>query len=110
MQTTVIDEAAKVHPNSWWWLKADGCNLVSGLSESTRSDWSGDVDLNDGKLAELREVYQKRLDFTDTIGLIPRRNRADMSNDLTCCSEHLSDDIKFLTQSKCHSVLFLFVI
>ena len=79
---------------------------MSGLSESTRSDWSGDVDLNDGKPAELREVYQKRLDFVDTIGLIPRRNRADISNDLTSCSEQLSDDIKFLTQSKCHSVLF----
>jgi len=28
----------------------DGCDVVSGLGESTRHIWSADVDLADGKL------------------------------------------------------------
>ena len=30
-------------PNSWFWIKGDGCDLVSGLSESTKMEWTGDV-------------------------------------------------------------------
>lgn len=41
-----------VHPDSWWWVKADGVDLVPGLGESMRREWSGDVDLNDGSLQE----------------------------------------------------------
>ncbi len=70
-------------------MKTDGANLVSGLGESTRSEWSGDVDLNDGKLAKLRELYQSRLDHSDTIGLDERRNRADMDVDLNTIVEQL---------------------
>ncbi len=46
-QTT---EASQAHPGSWWWLKADGCDITIGLRESTKLEWSGDVDLNDGSL------------------------------------------------------------
>ena len=35
LQTYVLDEGAKHHRDSWWWVKADGCDL-SGLAESTR--------------------------------------------------------------------------
>ena len=24
-----------------WWIKADGCDIVSGLEESLRSEWNG---------------------------------------------------------------------
>ena len=47
----MLDEAAKHHPNPWWWLKADGCDITSGLAESMRGVWTGDVDLNDGGLS-----------------------------------------------------------
>ena len=36
LQTNVLDEGAKHHRDSWWWVKADGCDLISGLAESTR--------------------------------------------------------------------------
>lgn len=46
----MLDEAVQSHPNAGWWVKkADGTDLVSGLGESIRGEWSGDVDLNDGK-------------------------------------------------------------
>ena len=49
---SVLDEAAKLHPDTWWWVKADGVDLVCGLGESMRGIWSahGDVDLADGSL------------------------------------------------------------
>lgn len=57
----MLDEAAKHHPDTWWWLKADGCDIVSGLAESMRGVWSGDVDLNDGNLHQQYKLYQDRL-------------------------------------------------
>ncbi|XP_065904934.1 uncharacterized protein [Dysidea avara] len=66
---TVIEEAAKSHPNSWWWLKADGCDLNKGLKESARLQWSGDVDLNDGNLKKQYEKYRTRLEVAAKVGL-----------------------------------------
>ena len=60
-QTAILDEAHKVHPNSQWWIKADGCDLVSGLGESVQQVWSGDVDLADGKVQKMHDAYLKRL-------------------------------------------------
>ena len=60
-QTHVLDEAVKCHPDEWWWVKADGCDLNSGLAESTRGVWTGDVDFNDGALDKQYRKYNDRL-------------------------------------------------
>ena len=39
----------------------DGCDLVSGLEESVRSEWNGDVDLDTGELQMLHSTYFDRL-------------------------------------------------
>ena len=39
-----------------------------------RGQWSGDVDLNDGKLNLLQEQYQRRLEEVSHIGLGERRS------------------------------------
>lgn len=57
-----------VHPDSWWWVKADGVDLVPGVGKSMR-EWSGDVDLNDGSLQEQYNAYIQRLDFIKNLGL-----------------------------------------
>ena len=54
MQYSVLEEAAHAHPNAWWWIKADGADLLSGLGESVKGEWSGDVDLNDSGFTEVR--------------------------------------------------------
>ena len=46
----MLDEAVKVLPNEEWWIKSDGCDVIPGLTESVRLEWSGDVDLGDGSL------------------------------------------------------------
>ena len=48
----MLEGAKRRNPNAMWWVKADGCDLVQGLKQSTRLIWSGDVDLDNGKLQE----------------------------------------------------------
>ena len=46
----VLDAAALAHPNCWRQIKMDGVDLVVGLGELLRLQWSGDVNLNDREL------------------------------------------------------------
>ena len=61
LQFAVLDDAAKHHPDAWWWLKADGCDINQGLKESLQRQWSGDVDLNDGSLQKQYDDYINRI-------------------------------------------------
>ena len=92
---TVIEEAAKSHPNSWWWLKADGCDLNKGLKESARGQWSGDVDHNDGSLQKQFESYKSRLDIAATIGLNGGKEVA--LKDLDKAKDEISKDLQYVT-------------
>ena len=49
----MLEEANAAHPSAWWWIKADGADLLSGLGESVKGEWSGDIDLNDGSIQQL---------------------------------------------------------
>ncbi len=44
-------------PDDEWWIKSDGCDVISGITESMRLEWGGDVDLGDGKLQAQRKEY-----------------------------------------------------
>lgn len=42
----MLDEiVANSPPNSSWWIKGDACDVVSGLGESVKGVWTGDVEL-----------------------------------------------------------------
>ena len=71
LKVNVLDEASKFSANqdSWWWLKADGCDVLKGLKESTRLEWSGDVDLADGSIQKQHEKYKQHLDHAGNVGL-----------------------------------------
>ena len=69
VQYSVLEEATCAHPNGWWWIKADDVDLLSGLGESVKGEWSGDVDLNDGSTQQLYKSYRKQLDFLDGISV-----------------------------------------
>lgn len=94
MQTTVLDDAARAHPDSWWWLKADGCDITKGLMESTKLQWSGDVDLNDGSLQKQYKAYRERLAFAAKLGL--DGERTDVIGQLTQVLADISDDLDFI--------------
>ena len=97
MQMSVLQEAAQTHPNTWWWLKADGCDLMSGIMESRSLKWNGDVNLNDGKLQEQYRVYRQQLEFVNSIGLGGRRRTP---KDLQDVSKELQDDLDFIHTGK----------
>ena len=63
---------------------------MSGLSESVRGEWSGDVDLNDGTLQRSYEAYQQRLELIERLGVGERAHREAVAEDL----HHLSDTSK----------------
>lgn len=84
---TVLDNAVKSDPDGWWWIKADGVDVVKGLGESTRGLWWGDVDLNDGKLQQLQLE----------MGL---KDRANGETDLEAILEFTKTDSEFLHRSK----------
>ena len=51
-----------------WRLKADSCDLTAGLFEFVHGKWSGDVDINDGKVTELYQLYQSHQKFCECLG------------------------------------------
>ena len=95
-----ISVAASVHPNSWWWIKADGCDVVSGLTESVSGEWSGDVNLYPETLEKLFKEYKERLKFLDGLGLLDRADDLVVQSDLTIAKEQIISDVKFSTTGK----------
>ena len=101
IQLSVLDEAAHTHPNCWWWIKTDGCDLVSGLGESVRGEWSRDVDLNDGAVQKLYTDYRQQLDFVTSIGAEGKSDHASMKEDLQLLKQRTLQDVNFVTTSEC---------
>jgi hypothetical protein len=99
----VLDEAVKHHPDTWWWLKADGCDLVKGLSESMKGVWSGDVNLDDGKLEQQYKQYQDRLSLIMSIKL--SSNRDELLGQLTSILCQLKEDVVYLLSGNLHSFM-----
>lgn len=45
----MLDRAvATFPPSTSWWIKGDAVDLVEGLCESVRGEWSGDIDCDQG--------------------------------------------------------------
>ena len=65
----VLEKVAKINPGVHWWLKGDGTDIDKGLWQSTSGEWSGDVDLNDGKLQQEYNRYKLRMEAIDSVGL-----------------------------------------
>lgn len=91
----ILDEAVRLLPDAMWWLKADGVDVVSGISESVRLEWSGDVDLNDGEVEKVRVAYLNRLKFIENIGM--NRSNDQLQHDLTVLEKELKEDLTFLS-------------
>ena len=60
-QVATLDLAVKELPDSRWWIKSDGADVVSGLMESVQNEWNGNVDLGNGALQEQYAAYCERL-------------------------------------------------
>ena len=96
MLSSVLDEAASVHPNLWWWIKPDGCDLVKGLTESVNGEWSGNVNLYPEALEKLFTEYKERVKFLDGLELKDRVNSVTVQGELATVKEQIINDIKFI--------------
>ena len=57
--------------------------------------WSGDVDLNDGKVQEMYGVYARRLSFIATLGK-ERTGRPELLADMAKLERDLIGDLSFV--------------
>ena len=89
----MLETAHKKNPNARWWIKGDACDITRGIRESVNHEWSGDVDMGDGKLKEAHKKYMKRL--SDIDNLLPHQ----LSGEL----EALRNDSTQLQKGKFHS-------
>lgn len=96
----MLDEAiATSPPGSSWWIKGDACDVVSGLGESVKGVWTGDVDLNDGKLQLLYKKYTDRKGSILALGLPDPSDRPSVMDDLSREKKCLEEDLSFITSS-----------
>ena len=87
-----MDEAARINPDAWWWLKADGCEIVKGLKESVKLQWSGDVDLADGSLQKKYDDYMKCLRMAEVVG----KNIRNAGKELSDILEDINKNLDFI--------------
>ena len=79
-------KAAKLrNPRGRWWIKADACDIKSGIRESMDHKWSGDVDMGDGKVEKQHKTYIERLEF------ISRMTRKDLPDEMEKLKAELDD-------------------
>ena len=94
-KTSVLESAVHSDPNAWRWIKADGVDVLKGLCESTKGQWSGDVDLNNGQLQLLYKQLQDQLQWIKLIGLNERRHTETITSDLKVATNYLVTDLEF---------------
>lgn len=80
-----------------WWIKADGCDIVPGLHESVKMEWSGDVDLNDKVVQERYRKYRSRLEMILELG---RSSLQNARTTLQALASSLLEDLNFLQISE----------
>ncbi|XP_021363619.1 uncharacterized protein LOC110456903 isoform X1 [Mizuhopecten yessoensis] len=93
IQTPAVKSITETNPNGRFWLKLDGTDVKESLQHSVKNIWNGDVDLNDGQLEFLRDEYQSRLDWINSIQLTTEE---DLKTSLETGLVNLELDEKFL--------------
>ena len=77
-------------------MVAESCDINKGLKETSKLEWSGDVDLTDGSLQEKYADYKKRLEMVKNVGLCEE----NMVQDLNDVVSNINKDLEFL-QNRC---------
>ena len=75
---------------------------MKGLKESTKGEWSGDVDKNDGSLSKLFQEYQSRILVAGKIGLGDRCSPQCIEADLHATLHLLDSDLTFVHSGELH--------
>ena len=79
---------------------ADSCDLTAGLFESVCGEWSGDVDINDGKVAELHQLCQSHQKFYECLGLKEPRTIPHVKAQVQEMRDTISSDLEYISTGK----------
>ena len=79
---------------------ADSCDLTAGLFESVCGKWSGDVDINDGKVAELHQLCQSHQKFCECLGLKEPRTIPHVKAQVQEMRDTISSDLEYISTGK----------
>ena len=96
LQVAVLQKLASLNPGARWWIKGDGTDVVKGLWLSVSGEWSGDVDLNDGKLQHLYTSFRDTLTWISKIGL-DTSDIAYIKKDIEKALAIISSDLNFIS-------------
>ena len=98
MQGEILDDAVKALPDAIWWIKSDGSDVIPGLTESVRREWSGDVDLGDGIVQTQHKDYLERIEVVNQISrnLHDCKDRQETLKDLKAIKKSLANDLTFI--------------
>ena len=89
-----FDQLQEANPNGRFWLKLDATDIKEALMESMRGVWNGDVDLGDGKLQELRELYNGRVNLVSSLAGYDSQRELEVG--LRQWIDELDEDVLFL--------------
>lgn len=97
-----LDEACRLHPDAKWWIKADGCDIISGLEESLQLVWNGDVDFGTSEVQLLYSLYRRRLELLDKLACDEsvKSKRKLLVQTLQQEQSTLCTDIQFIAESE----------
>ena len=97
-----LDEGSRLQPNATWWIKADVCDVISGLAESLRLEWNGDIGFGTSEVQVLYKVYRDRLNHLDRTGsdTFVDENRLFIVHTLLHEKCTISKDMEFIAESK----------
>ena len=91
----MLEELVSLSPNARWWIKGDGTDVVKGLWQSSSGEWSGDVDLNDGKLQQQFTKFCQRKERINGIGM--QESVEAIRTELTSVVDAMKDDLQFIS-------------
>ncbi len=104
-------------PDDEWWIKSDVVDVVSGLTESMRLEWGGDVDQ---ELLSQHEKYLSRVRMVK--GMVRNLNDSDQRSltisDMVNIKASLDNDLVFISKGSlvynvvmctCHAEQYFFI-
>ncbi|XP_066278595.1 uncharacterized protein [Branchiostoma lanceolatum] len=97
IQESAIKDLKSANPKGRFWIKVDGTDIKPALQESKKGEWNGDPDLQDSKLEQLREEYDKRVKLCND--LEKERGRDGLQERIQELVTHFEEDTQFLQKS-----------
>jgi len=96
-QVPALKRASAEQPGGQWWIKANSCDLTSGLMESMHGIWNEDVNLADGKVQELNQMYRDRQTSCNELGLKESRSLQNIKTQIQNKWDEVKHNMEFLS-------------